>query len=48
MNIGSQLSVAFRDALLVDGSGPEPAGIVDVLVAVRGNYETFSNSRISG
>lgn len=39
-------SVVFRDALLIDGSGPEPVGMVDVLVA-DGTVQEVSETRIS-
>ena len=43
---GSTTAVVFRNGLLIDGSGPEPTGQVDVLVekrhsdgSVRGTYQ---------
>ncbi len=46
MNNCSQPPVVFHNAALVDGSGPEPTGIVDVLVA-DGMIKEVSETRIS-
>ena len=46
MNKNTQPPVIFRNASLVDGSGPDPTGIVEVLVA-EGVIQEVSETRIS-
>ena len=46
MNKNTQPPVVFRNASLVDGTGPEPTGIVDILVA-EGVIQDVSETRIS-
>ena len=46
MNENTQPTVVFRNASLVDGTGPEPTGIVDILVA-EGVVQEVSETRIS-
>jgi N-acyl-D-aspartate/D-glutamate deacylase len=42
---GSTKAVVFRNGLLIDGSGPEPTGQVDVLVE-NGTVTAVSESHI--